>query len=108
VYVADDPLNFVDPTGEGPIGFGLTVACLVAETAHLLSIVNELDKLGDEFLEVSKEMGECELPEDLEKFEELKQRQVEIASERTGEIFEAVLVGGILTPVCLGLTALPF
>lgn len=66
-YVGGNPVNYVDPTGLGPVAFGVCTVANIAHQAysyHQALKVDGMDDLQAKLKAVNKKIGECPLDDD--------------------------------------------
>jgi RHS repeat-associated protein len=110
-YVQNNPVNWVDPDGRGPILFRICLALAAADAGYT---IYELDKYAKEQEEISKKIDEtvkgCKTTEDLlkrwDEIEELKKQGIKAAYNITKARIWGYVSGGAIAVFC-GISLLP-
>ena len=112
-YVGNDPVNWADPTGEGPIGLAMCVGLLAADT---ISTGYMIKKIGDKQKEILDEIDDlnktCSDDEtDIRKLKRIKELEKELGELTINEMATWTLGLGVglgIGVICPGLIASPF
>lgn len=105
-------MNTIDPTGEGPAGVGVFVACLGLETWFLLDTyldLKDLDKRDAEIVEELEKMNACEEKRDVEKhieIDKLRKEQLANIQKKLPKQIALGIVGVVGSLACAAALAL--
>jgi len=114
-YVIGDPVNFIDPEGEGPIAGGICAAAAVIAAGYdgytLASAVLAAREIGEKLKEIEERIKKCK---DEEKLADLLEQRQNLRIEKSNIIKKVAAAGGTLSglfavakAVCGSITAAP-
>ncbi len=114
-YVRNNPVTFIDPSGEGPIAVGICVGLVVTDTISTITILDQLDKKLKELdaqmkaLEKSCRPGEIDI-EKFEKIKELESRKFKLGEGKVraqGRLGSVLFVGITVCPALVAIPGIP-
>ena len=116
-YVLNDPINWVDQTGNGPIGIAVATACLVYNVADFISTMKDLANLAAEIDAMNEEIRGLEkkcyidqtgTDKDFERLRELQRESLSKTQQHVLDELKGKITGIAAAIGCAALLRIPF